>query len=88
MAFIFYTSVGKGLKLKVRKFWGLIPTFVEVAGEKLRGGPFCPPSSPPTIILFWVKMNSSKFTYTFSHALLCKRRLLDFIFKDKFLCCF
>ena len=23
----FYTSVGKGLKLKVRKFWGLIPTY-------------------------------------------------------------
>ena len=34
----FYTSVAKGLKLKVRKFWGLIPTFVEVAGEKLVGG--------------------------------------------------
>ena len=31
----FYTSVAKVLKLKVRKFWGLIPTFVEVTGEKL-----------------------------------------------------
>ena len=31
----FYTSVAKGLKLKVRKFWGLIRTFVEVTGEKL-----------------------------------------------------
>ena len=30
----FYTSVAKGLKLKVRKFWGLIPTFVEVTWEK------------------------------------------------------
>ena len=40
----FYGSVGKGLKLKVRKFWGLIPKFVEVTGEKLVGsGPFCPP---------------------------------------------
>ena len=29
----FYTS--KELKLKVRKFWGLIPTFVEVTVEKL-----------------------------------------------------
>ena len=29
----FYTSVAKGLKLKVRKFWGLIPTFVEVTGK-------------------------------------------------------
>ena len=26
-------SVAKGLKLKVRKFWGLIPTFAEVTGE-------------------------------------------------------
>ena len=31
--FKFYTSVAKGLKLKVRKFWRLIPTFVEVTGE-------------------------------------------------------
>ena len=31
----FYTSVAKGLKLKVRKFLGLILTFVEVPGEKL-----------------------------------------------------
>ena len=37
----FYTSVAKGLKLKVRKFWGLIPTFVEVTREKLVGGSFC-----------------------------------------------
>ena len=39
----FYTSVAKGLKLKARKFWGLIPTFVEVTGEKLVGGGVCPP---------------------------------------------
>ena len=39
--------MAKGLKLKVRKFWWLIPTFVEVTGEKLVGGPFCPlPPSP------------------------------------------
>ena len=31
----FYTSMAKGLKLKVRNFGGLIPTFVEVTGEKL-----------------------------------------------------
>ena len=41
MALKFYTSVAKGLKLKVRKFWGLIPTFVEVTREKLVGGSFC-----------------------------------------------
>ena len=33
----FYASVAKGLKLKLRKFWRLIPTFVEVTGEKLVG---------------------------------------------------
>ena len=35
----FYTSVAKWLKVKVRMFWGLIPTFVEVTGEKLVGSP-------------------------------------------------
>ena len=38
----FYTSLSKELKLKVRKFWGLILTFVEVTGEKLVGGTFLP----------------------------------------------
>ena len=28
----------KGIKLKVRKFWRLIPTFVGVTGEKRVGG--------------------------------------------------
>ena len=32
MALKFYTSVGKLFKLKVRKFCGLIPTFVEFTG--------------------------------------------------------
>ena len=35
MTLKFYANVAKGLKLKVRKFWWLIPTFVEVTGEKL-----------------------------------------------------
>ena len=35
----------KGLKIKVRKFFGLIPTFVEITGQKTGGrGPFAPPS--------------------------------------------
>ena len=33
----FYTSVIKGLKLKFRKFWWLILTFMEVWGQKLVG---------------------------------------------------
>ena len=40
MALKFYSSVAKGLKLKVKKFWGLIRTFVEIRGEKLVGGLF------------------------------------------------
>ena len=37
MALKFKASVAKWLKLKVKKFLRLIPTFVEVAGEKLVG---------------------------------------------------
>ena len=52
---ILCTSVVKGLKLKVRKFWGQNPSFVEVTGEKLvGGGGFLPP--PP--ILNRVKGNN------------------------------
>ena len=44
----FYTSVVKRLKLKVRKFLGVIPTFVKIKGEKLvRGGGL---SAPPPIL--------------------------------------
>ena len=43
MALKFYTSVAKGLKLKIRKLWELIPTFVEVTGKKLEGVAFSPP---------------------------------------------
>ena len=48
MALTFYTRVAKGLKLKVRRFLRLIPTFVEVTGEKLLGEPFWPPTP------FWI----------------------------------
>ena len=42
----FYTSVAKELKLKVRKFWELIPTLIEVTEEKLVGGAFFRGSPP------------------------------------------
>ena len=46
MTLKFYASMEKGLKLKVRNFCGLSPSFVEVTGEKLvRGGMFAPPPS-------------------------------------------
>ena len=40
MALKFYAGVAKGFKLKVRKFYRLIPTFVEVTGEKQFGSLF------------------------------------------------
>ena len=52
MALKFHTSVVKGLKLKVRKFWRLIPVFVKVTGEKLVRGAFL---FPPLSILNRVK---------------------------------
>ena len=44
MALKFYTSVTKALELKVRKFWALSLTYVEITGEKLIGGSFPPPN--------------------------------------------
>ena len=40
MALKFYTTVRKGLKLKVRKFFGLIPTIVGNTVEKMAGDGF------------------------------------------------
>ena len=42
MALRFYTSVGKGVKLKVKEFLGLASACVEVTREKLVEGPSCP----------------------------------------------
>ena len=54
MALKFNTSVAKGSKVKVRKFWRPIPMFVEVTGKKLAGEAFCPP--PPT----WIGLRDLK----------------------------
>ena len=43
------TSVAKGLKLKVRKFWGPNPAFVELTKEKLVGGGLFTPLPPSWI---------------------------------------
>ena len=61
----FYTSVAKGLKLKVKEFWGLILTFVEVTGEKLVGGPFCPHPLPLSWIGLKTVLFKLEFTLTF-----------------------
>ena len=60
MALKFYTCVEKGLKLKVRKFGGLILTFVEVIGGKLVGRSFCLPALLNRVNTHsnWVKINS------------------------------
>ena len=64
MVLKFYTSVVKCLKLKVRKFLGLIRTFVEVAGEKLVAGPLWPPvlnevnSVATHFILLWKNLQN------------------------------
>ena len=69
----FYTSVGKGLELKVRNFGGLVPTSVEVTGEKLVGGFFV---LPPPPILNRVKIDfqssSSPSSNKVSIWLICK----------------
>ena len=54
----FYTSLAKGLKLKVKKFLGLIPTFAEVTGEKLVGGG-----------LFWIGFTHNLFTEWFFYRM-------------------
>ena len=40
VALRFYTKLEKLLKLKVRMFLGLIPTFLDITGEKLVAGLF------------------------------------------------
>ena len=52
-----YTSVAGGLKPKVKKFWGVDPTFVEITGEKLVGGLFGPHSS-------WIGLRISSINVT------------------------
>ena len=49
MVLKFYTSVAKRLKPKGRKFWGVIPTFLEVIWEKLLGMGAVLPPPPPSL---------------------------------------
>ena len=57
MALKFYAIVAKGFKLKVKRFWVLIPAFVEVAGKKLVGSFF-----EPSPILNRVKSTNQALT--------------------------
>ena len=56
IALKFYASVAKGLKLKVKRFWGIIATFVEVTGETMVGGHFAPPPKLPPSFLIGLKI--------------------------------
>ena len=64
----FYTSVAKGLKLKVEKFFGLNPTFIEVTGENLVEGAFFAP-------LFWIRLKEMLINVTYLPVQILLRRL-------------
>ena len=82
----FYTNVAKELKLKVKKFWGLIPTSVEVQGKSGRGA-FLPP-----LILNRVKWKEKRAKVT-DILLVSLMSVLNNIYKrclwgEFFCCCF
>ena len=55
MALKFYINMAKRLKLIVKNFCGLIPTFLEVTGEKLVGALLAQPPPPhPEKGQFWL----------------------------------
>ena len=69
----FYTSVAKGLKPKVRKFWGIISTSAEITGEKLVGGPFFPPPVLNRVNTFQpvnkaFRFSGSLMQFSFAHS--------------------
>ena len=71
------------LKLKVRKFLGLIPTFVEFTGEKLVGGTFLPTPS----ILNRVKVIQKRIEAVARRYSAIKGVLKSFSkFTEKYLC--
>ena len=72
-----YTSVAKGLKLKVKKFLGLVHTFIEVTREKLVGGLFATPPTPTLTILNRVNVNNATLAtdLTEHSAKLCAERI-------------
>ena len=56
MALKFNISAAKGLKLNVRKYWGLIFTFAKVTKKKLvEEGAFC---SPHPQVMIWHKQEN------------------------------
>ena len=77
MALKFYANVAKRLKLKIRKWWGLIPKFVEGStGEKLLVGAF---RSLPRLERVKLKLKAQKCTYTFAYIYIQKCKLNIYI---------
>ena len=66
-----YTSVAKGIKLKFRRFYRLVPTFVEVSGGKLVGGGFprlgLPLSHVQLVFNFWETIAKIIIVVIFKH---------------------
>ena len=82
IALKFYTSVAKESKLKVRKFWCLIRTFVEVTGEKLVGSGIwrvCPLPLPRIGLIL-----SLVFTIIFRFL---RNLLITLISDEGYMCC-
>ena len=73
----FYASLTKGLK--VRKFWGLIRTFIEVTGEKLVEGAFLPP------ILNRVKANGTEKVFRMLLSVVLQGSILGAILFNLFI---
>ena len=63
-----YNSVAKRLKLKIRKFWGLVLTFGEVAEKTLvgEGGLWPPPPLP--LPLSWTGLSNIEITKYFNYG--------------------
>ena len=75
MALKIGTSLAKRLNLETRRFWGPIPTFVEVTGENLVAGVFFHPRP----ILNWVKETSAwkKWNSSFESFFCCCKNFAE-----------
>ena len=74
MGLIFYTSLAKGLKLKARKFRGLISTFAEVTEQNLVEGRGIFAPHTPILNMVNIKKNTDlirTFEETSIHQIHC-----------------
>ena len=69
IALKFYISATKGFRLKFRKFWELIPTFVEATIEKLEDGVVLHPLPSRIALTFVSTCCGSNFFVTLANQL-------------------